>query len=88
MSRRSSDYLLVSIRIRHLMLIRARNGTAYTEVEYDPTEGVEVLNSQLASLFSDAADDANFLIVDYAGKRNLQDCMTQLCPVSSYFNRG
>jgi hypothetical protein len=49
------------------MLIRARNGQAYTEVEYDPTEGVEVLNSQLASIFSDVADDADFLLVDYAG---------------------
>lgn len=49
------------------MLIRARNGTAYTEVEYDPEEGVEVLNSQLVSLFSDVVDDADFLLVDFAG---------------------
>jgi hypothetical protein len=49
------------------MLIRARNGTAYTEVEYDPAEGVEVLNSQLVSLFSDVIDDADFLLVDFAG---------------------
>jgi hypothetical protein len=66
-SLRTGDYLLVSIQICHLMLIRARNGKAYTEVEYDPTEGVEVLNSQLASIFSDVADDADFLLVDYAG---------------------
>jgi hypothetical protein len=67
LSLRTGDYLLVSIQICHLMLIRARNGKAYTEVEYDPTEGVEVLNSQLASIFSDVADDTDFLLVDYAG---------------------
>lgn len=49
------------------MLIRARNGTAYTEVEYEPTEGLEVLNSQLASQFSDVAHESDFLLVDYAG---------------------
>lgn len=67
LSLHTSEYLLVSIQICHLMLIRARNGTAYTEVEYDPAEGVEVLNSQLVSLFSDVVDDADFLLVDFAG---------------------
>lgn len=63
----SSDYLLICIRIWFPMLIRARNGTAYTEVEYEPTEGLEVLNSQLASQFSDVAHESDFLLVDYAG---------------------
>ena len=49
-----------------VILVRARKGDEVATVEYDPAQGMDVLTSQIYSVFSNVGDE-DYVMVDSAG---------------------
>ena len=50
-----------------MFLVTAKKGCDFAEVEYEPEQGLDVLNYQLMSCFPMDADGIDFQLIDFAG---------------------